>query len=51
MEAAGQHIEQEAAHELAGFGRRDLVAGAPLFPVVLPAERDAAFIECDQPLV
>ena len=51
MEAAGQHMEQEAAHELAGVQRHGLVAGAPLCPVVLPAEGDAALIECDQALV
>jgi hypothetical protein len=51
MEAAGQHMQQEAAHELAGFTRHGLVAGASRCTVFLPAEGDAAFIECDQALV
>jgi hypothetical protein len=44
-------MKQEAAHELIGFERHGLVAGAPLGPVVLPAEGDAAFVEGDQALV
>ena len=45
MEAAGQHMKQEAAHELAGFQRHGLVAGTALLPVVFPAEAHAAPIE------
>lgn len=47
MEAAGLHVQQEAAHELAGFERHGLVAGVSLRAVVLPAEGHAALIECD----
>src|SRR5579863_9267894 len=41
MEAGGQDVEQEAAHELLGSEGHGLVARAALGPVVLPAERDA----------
>jgi hypothetical protein len=51
MEAAGQDMEQEAAHEFASFESHGLVAGTPLGTVVLPAERHAAFIEGDETLV
>ena len=47
MEAAGQHMQQEAAHELAGLQRHRLVARAALGAVVLPAEGDAALVDGD----
>nr|DAE47901.1 MAG TPA: hypothetical protein [Caudoviricetes sp.] len=51
METTGQHMEQEAAHEFAGFEGHGLVAGASLRKVVRPAERHAALIEGDEALV
>jgi len=52
VEAAGQHVEKEAADELAGRERHrldpgfagDLAAGA----IILPAEGDAVVVEPDQ---
>ena len=52
VEAAGEHVEKEAADELAGRerhrldpgGARDLATGA----IVLPAEGDAVVVELDQ---
>ncbi len=41
MEARGQHVQQEAAHELAGLERHRLVARGALDAVVLPAEGGA----------
>ncbi|CAE6908220.1 hypothetical protein R69749_08506 [Paraburkholderia domus] len=51
VEAAGQHVQQEAAHELVRAQGHGLVAGAPLRAIVLPAEGHAAFIERNEPLV
>ena len=48
MEAGGQDVQQEAAHELLGGEGHGLVARAALGPVVLPAERDAAFIQAQE---
>jgi len=47
MEAGGQDMQQEAAHELCGGQGHGFLAGAPVFAVVLPAERNAAIIRCD----
>ena len=49
MKARGQHVQQEAAHELFDGQGHGFVAGAPMFAVVLPAERDARIVECDEP--
>ena len=51
VKAAGQHMEQEAAHELVGPQRHRLVTGPSRSPVVLPAEGDAPFVQRDEPLV
>ena len=45
VEAAGQNVQQEAAHELVGAERHRLVARLARGAVVLPAEGDAAFVE------
>ncbi len=50
MEAAGQHVQQGAARELAGLERHDLVAGGSLRAAVLLAEGLAALAEFDQAL-
>lgn len=44
-------MQQEAPHELLGTERHGLVAGAAVLAVILPAERDAALIEGDEPAV
>ena len=45
MKARGQHVQQEAAHELVGLQGHGFVARAPVFAVVLPAEGDAAIVQ------
>lgn len=45
VKASGQHVQQEAAHELWRGERHGFVASAALGAVVLPAERDAAIVE------
>jgi len=49
MKAGGQHVQQEAAHELLGRQTHRFVACASVFAVVLPAEGDAAIVQCDKP--
>ena len=49
MKAGGQHVQQEAAHELFGGQCHGFVASAPVFAVVLPAECDAAIVQGDEP--
>jgi hypothetical protein len=49
MEARGQDMQQEAAHELVGRHGHGFVAGAPVLSIVLPSERDTAFIVCNEP--
>ena len=44
MEAAGQHMQQESAHELLGRQRHGLVARASLGAVGLPSETRPALI-------
>ena len=51
VKAAGQHVQQEAAHELVGTERHGLVARLPRGAVILPAEGDAPFVEGQQSLV
>ncbi len=51
MEAARQHVQQEAPHELVGLERHGFVARTALLAVVLPAEGDAALIEGEEPAV
>src|SRR5450631_2095228 len=49
MKSGGQHVQQEAAHELLGTQRHCFVAGSTVSPVVLPAEGDAAIVQCNKP--
>ena len=49
MKAGGQHVQQEAAHELLGPQGHSLVARVAVFAVVLPAEGDAAIITSEEP--
>ena len=51
MKARGQHVQQEAAHELIGLQGHGFVARASVFAVVLPAEGDATIIEGEKPRV
>ena len=48
MEARGQHVQQEAAHELFGRYGHGFVAGASVLSIVLPTERDAAVVPCHE---
>ena len=48
MKAGGQHVQQEAAHELIGTERHGLVARLPGGAVVLPVKGDASLVECEQ---
>jgi hypothetical protein len=51
MEAARQHVEEEAAHKLCNFDAHDpafVVAGAP---VLLPTKAHASLIEIQQAIV
>jgi hypothetical protein len=45
MKAGGQHVQQEAAHELFGAQAHGFVARPSVFAVALPAERDTAIIQ------
>ena len=45
MKAGGQHVQQEATHELLGGQGHGFVARVSVFAVVLPAEGDAAIIQ------
>jgi len=51
METAGQHMQQESAHELLGRQRHGLMARAPLGPVVLPFKTHPALIHRKKPTV
>ena len=44
VETVGQHMQQEAAHELVLAERHGLVAGMPFGPVILAPESDALFV-------
>jgi hypothetical protein len=48
VEAAGQHVEKEAADELVGRERHGLEPVAAFDPIVLPPEGDAVVVEPDQ---
>ena len=50
MKAGGQHVQQEATHELLGGHGHGFVAGSPVF-AVLPAKGDAAGVQCHKPRV
>src|SRR5215472_11372166 len=51
MKAAGQNVQQEAAHELVGVEGHGLVAGPAFGAVILPAEGDATLVEREQAAV
>src|SRR5262245_50674378 len=51
MESARQHVEQEAAHELADIEAQDLPLVTTAFPIILPAESDMGRVEIEQPAV
>jgi len=51
VQSSGQHVQEEAADELAGGQRHRLVPSPALVSVILPVEAYAAFIEGDQPAV
>ena len=48
MEAAREHVKQEAADELVDSQRHRLAAGAALNPIVLLGERHAAVVGADE---
>ena len=51
VEAAWQDMQQEAAHELVGIERHDLLALRTCASIVLVAEGDTGLVEGDQPPV
>lgn len=51
MEAARQHVEQEASNELAGGQRHDLPAINSVAAIILVAECDTVIVEGDQAVV
>ena len=51
MKAAGQDMQQEAAHELLGTEGHGLVAGVCLGPIILPAKGDAALVQGNESLI
>ena len=51
MQAGGQHMQQEAAHELGAGQRHDLATHAAAGAVVLPAEGHAARVHAEQSAV
>ena len=51
VKAGGQHMQQEAAHELVGYQRHRFVAGTTVGSVVLPVKSHAAIITRDEPAV
>ncbi len=51
VETVGQDVDQEAADELVGVERHQLVAGIGLGAVILPFESHAFAVEGDQPAI
>ena len=51
MKARGQHVQQEAAHELRGRQGHRFVARPSVLAVVFPAEGDATIIQGQKPRV
>lgn len=51
VEAGWQHVDEEAADELAGGQGHDLLSFASLSTIVLPSEGHAFVAECDQSAV
>jgi len=48
VEAARQHVQEEATDELGGVERHGLEPVAALDPIVLPFEGDAVVVERDE---
>ena len=48
MKAAGQYMQQKAAHDFAGTERHDFVARCPFAAVVFSVKGHAALIQCKQ---
>ena len=48
VKAAGQNVQQEAAHELVGSERHGFMTGLALGPVIFPAEGDTALVQGNQ---
>ena len=51
VKASGQHMQQEAAHELCRRKCHRLVPGTSFDPVILPAEGHARFVHGHQPSI
>ena len=51
VEATGQHMQKETAHELISAERHGLVAGTAFGPIVFIPERDSVIIGIDKTLV
>ena len=51
VEALRQNVDEEAADELAGGQRHDLLALATIGTIVLPSEGNAVVADCDQSAV
>src|ERR1700730_12769418 len=51
VETVGQDVDEEAADELVGVERHELVSGVALGPVIFPFEGHALAVEGDQPAV
>ena len=49
MKAGGQHVQQEAAHELLGPQGHCFVARPAVGSIVFPTEGDAVFVRADEP--
>ena len=48
VEAPGQNVQQEAAHELVGTERHRLITRPPLGSVILPAKGDTPLVQGDE---
>ena len=51
VKPVGQHMDQEAADELVGIERHQLVASVGLGPIILPFEGHALAVDGDEPAV
>ena len=51
VEAAGEHMDQEAADELAGGEGHELLPFAPVSAIVLPLEGNGLAVESEEPAV
>ena len=48
VKAAGQNVQQEAAHELVGNERHGFMTGLALGPLIFPAEGNTALVQGDE---